>query len=316
LLFFLETTIYLTLIIENFNKVISRNTIFTKINTLKISLSNLELSATINSYGAELISLKNNFDREYIWEGNPDFWGKHSPILFPIVGSLRNNCYSYNNITYHLPRHGFAREMNFDVIEKTDNKVVFSLQQSEKTLENYPFQFELQISYTLINSVLEISFKVINNNKVSMPFSIGAHPAFTLPNDFENYELQFEKSEELVVSKLENDLISNATSTLLLENNRLPLNYSYFENDALIFKTIESKSVTITENEIPFLKVHYNDFPSLGIWTKTQAPFICIEPWFGYADTTENNGNLEEKEGIQILEVNQTFETNYLIEIL
>ena len=283
---------------------------------MKIILSNSELTATINTFGAELISLKNKSNREYIWEGNPNYWGKHSPILFPIVGSLRNNCYSYNNITYHLPRHGFAREMNFDVIEKTDNKVVFSLQQSEKTLENYPFQFELQISYTLINSVLKISFKVINNNDVSMPFSIGAHPAFAIANDFENYELQFEKSENLVVSKLENDLISNTTYTLPLENNRLPLNYSLFENDALIFKTIASKSIIIAEKSIPFLKVHYDNFPSLGIWTKSQAPFICIEPWLGYADTIENNGNLEQKEGVQILGVNQIFETNYLIEIL
>lgn len=283
---------------------------------MKIILSNSELTATINTFGAELISLKNKSNREYIWEGNPNYWGKHSPILFPIVGSLKNNSYCYNNVVYNLPRHGFAREMDFDVIKKTDSTVVFSIQQSTVTLEKYPFQFELQISYTLINSVLKISFKVINNNDVSMPFSIGAHPAFAIANDFENYELQFEKSENLVVSKLENDLISNTTYTLPLENNGMPLTYSLFENDALIFKTIKSKSVTIAENKIPFLKVQYNDFPSLGIWTKSQAPFICIEPWLGYADTIENNGNLEQKEGIQILGVNQIFETNYLIEIL
>lgn len=283
---------------------------------MKIILSNSELTATINTFGAELISLKNKSNREYIWEGNPNYWGKHSPILFPIVGSLKNNSYCYNNVVYNLPRHGFAREMDFDVIKKTDSTVVFSIQQSTVTLEKYPFQFELQISYTLINSVLKISFKVINNNDVSMPFSIGAHPAFAIANDFENYELQFEKSENLVVSKLENDLISNTTYTLPLENNSMPLTYSLFENDALIFKTIKSKSVTIAENKIPFLKVQYNDFPSLGIWTKSQAPFVCIEPWLGYADTIENNGNLEQKEGIQILGVNQIFETNYLIEIL
>jgi len=283
---------------------------------LKIALSNSNLTATINSSGAELISLKNRKDREFIWEGNSDYWDKHSPVLFPIVGSLKKNSYSYNNTIYHLPRHGFAREMEFNIIEKTDDKVVLSLQQSAATLEKYPFQFELQISYTLTNSVLKIGFKVINNNEVSMPFSIGAHPAFALANDFENYELLFEKSENLVVSKLENDLISNSTYKLPLKNISLHLKYPLFENDALIFKTLSSKSVTIAENEIPFLKVHFNDFPSLGIWTKNQAPFICIEPWIGYADTIESNGNLEEKEGIQILSINQTFETNYLIEIL
>ena len=283
---------------------------------MKITLSNSELTATINTFGAELISFKNNSNKEYIWEGNPNYWGKHSPILFPIVGSLRNNNYIYNNSIYHLPRHGFAREMDFEVKEKTDLEVVFSLKQTGATLEKYPFNFELQISYTLTNSVLKIGYKVINNNDFSMPFSIGAHPAFALTSDFKNYELLFEKSEKLIVSTLENDLISNATYILPMENNSLRLNYSLFENDALIFKTIASKSVTITENKIPFLKVHYNDFPSLGIWTKSQAPFICIEPWIGYADTIENNGNLEDKEGIQILGENQTFETNYLIEIL
>ncbi len=283
---------------------------------MKITLSNSELTATINTFGAELISIKNNSNREYIWEGNPNYWGKHSPILFPIVGSLKNNNYIYNNSIYHLPRHGFAREMDFEVKEKTDIEVVFSLKQTGATLEKYPFNFELQISYTLTNSVLKIGYKVINNNDFSMPFSIGAHPAFALPSDFKNYELLFEKSEKLIVSTLENDLISNATYILPMENNSLRLNYSLFENDALIFKTIASKSVSITENKIPFLKVHYNDFPSLGIWTKSQAPFICIEPWIGYADTIENNGNLEDKEGIQILGENQTFETNYLIEIL
>jgi galactose mutarotase-like enzyme len=232
------------------------------------------------------------------------------------VGSLKNNSYRYNNSIFHLPRHGFAREMDFDVIEQSNGKVVFSLKETAATLEKYPFKFELQISYTLINTVLKIGFNVINNNPFSMPFSIGAHPAFAIANNFESYELLFEKSENLLVSKLENDLISNTTYKLPLENNSLPLKYSLFENDALIFKTIESKSVTIAENYIPFLKVHYNDFPSLGIWTKSQAPFICIEPWIGYADTVENNGNLEEKEGIKILSVNQTFETNYSIEIL
>ena len=283
---------------------------------MKITLSNSELTATINAFGAELISLKNNSNREYLWEGNPDYWGKHSPILFPIVGSLKNDSYRYNNTNYHMQRHGFAREMEFDIIEKTDTIAIFSLQQSANTLGKYPFNFELQISYTLTNCGLKIGFKVINNNDFSMPFSIGAHPAFSLVNDFENYELVFEKSENLIVSKLENDLISNSTYPLPTENNSLPLNYLLFENDALIFKSIESKSVSIAENKIPFLKVHYNDFPSLGIWTKNQAPFICIEPWIGYADTIENNGNIEDKEGIQIMGVNQIFETNYIIEIL
>jgi galactose mutarotase-like enzyme len=125
---------------------------------LKITLSNSELTATVNTFGAELISLKNSNNKEYIWDGNPDYWGKHSPILFPIVGSLKDNSYSFNTTFYQLQRHGFAREMEFDIIEKNDDKVLFSLQQSANTLEKYPFKFELQISYTLTNSVLKVGF--------------------------------------------------------------------------------------------------------------------------------------------------------------
>jgi galactose mutarotase-like enzyme len=283
---------------------------------LKTVIKNTFLTATINSFGAELCSLKNKENKEYIWEGNPDFWGKHSPILFPIVGTLKNNSYQYNEIEYHLSRHGFARDMDFELVDKKENSVTFSIQSSEETLKVYPFIFELQIIYTLDKNSLNIEYKVMNNGKSKMPFSIGAHPAFALPGNFENYAIQFEKEESLEYYLLENDLISNKTKTLELQNKLVPLNYQLFKNDALIFKTLESNSVTILENSNPKLRVNFNNFPSLGIWTKMNAPFLCIEPWFGYSDTNENSGNLFEKEGIQILEENKTFRSEFSIEIL
>ena len=283
---------------------------------MKTVIKNTFLTATINSFGAELCSLKNKENKEYIWEGNPDFWGKHSPILFPIVGTLKNNSYQYNEIEYHLSRHGFARDMDFELIDKKENSVTFSIQSSEETLKVYPFLFELQIIYTLDENRLQIEYEVMNNGKSKMPFSIGAHPAFALPGNFENYAIQFEKEESLEYYLLENDLISNKTKTLELQNKLVPLNYQLFKNDALIFKTLESNSVTILENSNPKLRVNFNNFPSLGIWTKMNAPFLCIEPWFGYSDTNENSGNLFEKEGIQILEENKTFRSEFSIEIL
>ena len=283
---------------------------------MKTVIKNTFLTATINSFGAELCSLKNKENKEYIWEGNPDFWGKHSPILFPIVGTLKNNSYHYNNKEYHLSRHGFAREMDFELVDKKENSVTFSIQSSEETLKIYPFIFELQIIYTLDKNSLNIEYKVMNNGKSKMPFSIGAHPAFALPGNFENYAIQFEKEESLEYYLLESDLISNKKKTLELQNKLVPLNYQLFKNDALIFKTLESNSVTILENSNPKLRVNFNNFPSLGIWTKMNAPFLCIEPWFGYSDTNENSGNLFEKEGIQILEENKTFRSEFSIEIL
>ncbi|TDE49808.1 aldose 1-epimerase family protein [Flavobacterium sp. GT3P67] len=278
-------------------------------------ISNSNLSAEIKHFGAELISLKTNRNREYIWEGNPDFWGKHSPILFPIVGTLKNNSFHHNGIEYHLSRHGFARDMEFELINATENSATFSIQSSDETLKVYPFEFELQIIYTLDGNNLSIEYKVINNGKTEMPFSIGAHPAFALLNQFENYSIAFEKEELLEYYLLEDDLISNKTKKLEVHNKQIPLTYDLFENDALIFKTLQSNSLTILENENPILKVNFENFPSLGIWTKMNAPFLCIEPWFGYSDTNENSGNLLEKEGIQILNSRENFEAKFSIEI-
>ncbi|KRB55752.1 aldose 1-epimerase family protein [Flavobacterium sp. Root186] len=283
---------------------------------MSTTISNSTLKASIKNAGAELFSLKDNQNKEYIWEGNPDFWGKHSPILFPIVGTLKNNTYTIEKKEYQLSRHGFARDMQFQLIEKTGNSAVFSLESNAETLKKYPFEFELQLIYTLENTTLNIEYVVINKSESKMPFSIGAHPAIALPEKFENYAFKFEKTESLKYNLLENDLISNKTETLKTIENVVPLNYKLFENDALVFKTLESNSLTILENSKPYIQVEFEDFPSLGIWTKDQAPFVCIEPWFGYSDTADNSGDLFKKEGVLILEADQSFHSKFSIKIL
>ncbi len=280
------------------------------------TISNSNLTAKINPLGAELCSLKDSKGKEYIWEGNPAFWGKHSPILFPIVGTLKNNSYHYNNTEYHLSRHGFAREMEFKLVTQSVNSATFSIQATEETLKKYPFDFELQICYTLNENILNIEYKVINNGKSPMPFSIGAHPAFALSEDFEQYSISFDQEEPLEYYLLENDLISNTTKKLDVEHQKTALNYALFENDALIFKTLKSNGLTILENSKPLLKVNFEGFPSLGIWTKKDAPFLCIEPWFGYSDTENNFGDLFQKEGILVLEAKEIFQSKFSIEIL
>jgi galactose mutarotase-like enzyme len=283
---------------------------------LTTTIKNSNLTAEINPFGAELISLKNNIGREYIWEGNPDYWGKHSPVLFPIVGTLKNNSFQHKGIEYQLSRHGFAREMLFNLIEKTENKATFSIKSNDDTLKKYPFNFEFQLIYSVEGSGLIIEYKVINTGKETMPFSVGAHPAFALPQKFENYSMLFEQTEPLKYYLLENDLVSKQTKNIALNQKQIPLTYELFKNDALIFKALASNSLTILENSNPLLKVSFEDFPSLGIWTKMNAPFLCIEPWFGYSDTDVSNGNLFEKEGIQLLEENKIFHSKFQIEIL
>ncbi|MCI4444190.1 MAG: aldose 1-epimerase family protein [Lentimicrobium sp.] len=280
------------------------------------TISNSNLTAQINHFGAELFSLKNSENKEYIWEGNPAFWGKHSPILFPIVGTLKNNSYLFNGIEYHLSRHGFGRDMEFELIEKTEKSATFSLISSVETRKMYPFNFELQVCYSLDENKLKIDYKVINKNDFIMPFSIGAHPALALPGNFENYSLEFQQQEILKYHLLEDGLISNNTNEIPLNNHQLSLNYSLFENDALVFKTLKFKSISILQNKVPLLKVNFTDFPNLGIWTVKNAPFLCIEPWFGYSDTLEEYDDFSKKEGIQLLEKKETFKSNFSIEIL
>jgi galactose mutarotase-like enzyme len=284
---------------------------------LKITIENNEITALFNRKGAELCSLKSNGShREYMWNGNPNFWGKHAPILFPIVGTLKDNQYRYKGQSYALSRHGFARDLEFEVVGKTANSVVFSLESTEETKSNYPFDFELQIGYNLVESSLNIEYKIINKMDERMPFSIGGHPAFALPHIFSSYSLEFEKLEDLQSYVLENDLLSTTTVNIPLSDKTLPLTYSLFAKDALIFKKLNTKKISILEENKPLLHFYFEDFTNFGIWTKTNAPFICLEPWLGYSDLTSSDGNIENKEGIQFVEANATFKCSYSIEII
>jgi len=299
-------------LIKYIYKTVKHKLIFALITTLQ----NAGLMAVINYKGAELVSFKDTENREYIWDADPKYWAKHSPILFPIVGTLKNNHYTYNGIQYTLSRHGFARDMNFELIEKTKNSATFSLISSDETKIMFPFDFELDLKYTLIENKLILAYTIINKGHIKMPFSIGAHPAFALPESFENYSLAFEHSEQLDCFPLENDLISELSYPIRLEENKLPLRYSLFEKDALIFKELKSKSISILDKGTPFLRLHLGNFKNLGIWTKDKAPFICIEPWLGYSDTKNSSGALLEKEGIQMLKAQDSFNCHFEIEIL
>lgn len=281
---------------------------------MNISISNAYLKATINTKGAELNSLSKN-DREYIWEGNPKFWAKHSPILFPIVGTLKDNTFLFNEKEFQLSRHGFARDNEFEVSHKDENSVTFSLKSSEETIKIYPFQFELKIIYTLKGQTLDVRYEVINESQTILPFSIGGHPAFALPEDFEKYTLKFEKEESIRSYFLKNDLLSDNFQELPLENKHLNLNYSLFENDALIIKKMQSNSIEVLENNKPLFTFSFEDFPNFGIWTKENAPFICLEPWFGYSDVLNTNKNIQQKEGIILLEKTKTFRASFSVEI-
>lgn len=279
-----------------------------------ITITNKTLSAVINTKGAELIKLEKN-NVNYIWEVDTAYWNKTSPVLFPIVGALKENKYTINDNVYSLPRHGFARDMEFVVEKQTDNQVIFTLSSTEETKENYPFDFNFKLAYTLVESELVIEYLVQNLNNEVLPFSLGAHPAFTIEGDLSDYSLEFNKDEVFVSTPLEKDLLLNENMVIESYKNEIKLNYDLFANDALVFKSLKSDEVVLKHLNTPLFKLIFEFFPHLGIWTKENAPFLCIEPWCGYADIENHNGDFMEKEGIQLVQPNENFLRAIRIEI-
>ena len=282
---------------------------------MKTIIKNKNFSASINLLGAELEFFKKE-NTNYIWTIDKQYWDKTSPVLFPIVGKLKDDTYVYKNKTYHLSRHGFARNFEFKVKEHTLDSVAFSLIQNEATLLVFPFSFELEIKYALVENKLIISYHIYNHSNDEMPFNIGAHPAFAIDELFENYSLQFSNDEVFETHHLENDLFNGKTSVVTRKKNVIKLNYDLFKNDALVFKNLNSKAVFLCKKDIPFLKVNFDGFPFLGIWTKAHAPFICIEPWMGHADFNDATGLIFDKKNIQTLKGSENFNCSFSLEII
>lgn len=280
-----------------------------------ITIKNNTISASINSIGAELIRLEKD-NQNYIWTVDENYWNKTSPILFPIVGRLKNDSYSIEDITYELPRHGFARNFEFEIEHQTENAVVFLLTDNSETLKQYPFQFELRLKYEIIENSLIMNYSVWNKSDKLMPFSIGSHPAFAINELFSEYTLDFNESEDFISHELEKEQFNNSSKIIASENGKINLDYALFEKDALVFKHLKSDTLTLLKKNQPYISVEFKGFPYLGIWTKPNAPFLCIEPWCGLADNTNHNGNIYEKEGIQLLDNNAKFQREINITIL
>lgn len=286
------------------------------------SIENNLVSVAISSKGAELQSIiHKDFGLEYMWSGDPNFWGKKSPVLFPIVGALKNNSYQYKGNAYRLNRHGFAREMEFEITDKGEGFITFSLNSNEDTLANYPFPFSFSIRYSIENNRLNVSYIVKNTGNEAMLFSVGGHPAFKVPlvegTTFEDYFLEFnhfEHASRWLLSK--EGLIENNSMPVIDHTDKLPLTKSLFYHDALVFKHLASKSVYILSGKTSHgLKINFHNFPYLGIWSAKDADFVCIEPWCGIADNVDATGNLEDKEGINVLPKGEIFTRTWHVEL-
>jgi galactose mutarotase-like enzyme len=286
-----------------------------------IHLANNILSIKINPKGAELQSvyhLQNQI--EYLWQGNPEYWGKHAPVLFPIVGQLKDNTYSYYENNYSLPRHGFARDMYFELLKQEETSAAFILKSNEETLSVFPFPFSFQIKYSIHDNVITNEYCLQNLGDKTMFFSVGGHPAFNVPlvpnSFFNDYYLELEQFETIDRWPLQDGLLKTHSEPFLHNQKIIPLSYDLFSRDAVVLKNLQSKTICLKSNKTRHgLTMNFNSFPYFGIWTAKEAPFVCLEPWHGIADSLYHNKQLTDKEGIIQLEAASTWKKAWCIDL-
>ncbi|MGB3160226.1 MAG: aldose 1-epimerase family protein [Carnobacterium sp.] len=292
--------------------------------TALIKLENHYITVTISEKGAEQTSLKNKQTGiEYMWQGDASYWNRQAPVLFPFVGRLKDNKYEYDNKTYVMNQHGFARDKVFQVTHQSESAVTLSLQSDKESKEIYPFDFCLSITYELKEESVKVRYKVENTNPdLPMYFSIGGHPGFNVPltddTTFEDYYLSFSPKRSRTVIPLKGAYIDYENRTLGQTNTDIALRWRLFDEDALIYET-KNKNVfsILSEKTTHGLSVSFEGFPYVGIWSpaKLSAPLVCIEPWYGIADTEDTSGRIEDKLGIQQLHANEVFDCAYTISI-
>ena len=281
-----------------------------------MKLENGIISIDIANHGAELKSaVKDGF--EYMWCGDEKYWARTSPVLFPIVGSLKDKEYKLDGKVYQMSQHGFARDCEFDLVDCDKTAATYILKENEETLAKYPFKFNLKIKYTLINNVIKIDWLVENNNDKVMSFSIGAHPAFNL-KEGDNY-FKFDTDNDIVYNLIDGNGLYDKNSVHTLKNDGyVRITDDMFDNDALIVENSQAKEVIICDkNKTAYLKVKFSA-ELFGLWSpaKKKAPFVCIEPWYGRCDSNDFNGEFSQKDYIINLNLDQQFNASYEIELL
>ena len=288
------------------------------------TLDNGRLKIQTCYVGAELQSIQTPDGHEYLWQGDPKYWGRSSPILFPLIGGLVDDCYELEGKEYHLRPHGFASNMTFSLENQSENSLTYSCEATQETLAQYPFNFKFDITYTLNENKLSIEYQVQNLDSKEMLFCIGGHPAFNCPIDkslsFEDYQIVFSENESLVrhIKDPELGLLDGQTESFLEEQNSLALSYDTFDRGTIIFNGFKSKSISLqTPLNNRAVTIHLDKFTWFGIWTPAgkAAPFICLEPWFGVDSTIGDSRDLREKQGIVSLQSEKLFQSVYSLEI-
>lgn len=253
-------------------------------------LENDRLKVKISSMGAELQSIyRTDLDTEYLWQGDPDFWKNRAPNLFPICGRLIEGKYSFEGKEYEMAIHGFARNMEWEVIHQKSNVLTLQLQSNEETLASYPWRFSLEMVYTLEEDTLSVASILHNLDDKTMLFAMGGHPGFNVPltkgENFENYFIEFDNpcTPNLLVLSETCFYTGNTTPVPLDENNRLWLTHQMFDKDAWFFQDTDKGLTLKSENGERSVHMSFPDMKYVGLWHKpfSEAPYVCIEPWTG-----------------------------------
>lgn len=287
-------------------------------------LENEKIRIAVRERGAELTSIfHKDLQKEYLWQADPTYWGKHAPVLFPVIGALRDEEFIHEGKVFNLSKHGFARDLDFLLVEMGADYLEYELEATEETKARYPFDFALRIRYTLDREQVHTDYFVKNKGTEEMFYSLGAHPAFNWPleteESFGDYHLRFSQAENLdrLLINQETGLRNLEKRSVLNQSQILNLDHSLFQEDALIFEDVESEWIRFeSQKSNRFIQVSLEGFSHLGIWTKpNHAPFLCIEPWQGLCDRQDTTKELIQKEGIRSVEAGKENQVRLTIAI-
>ena len=287
-----------------------------------IELRNEQISIVVAEKGAELQSIKDAEEKEYLWQGDPKYWPRRSPILFPLVCSVENDTYRVEGKEYHLPRHGFARDKDFTVIRQGDDRVTLALHESEETLKVYPFCFNLAVTYRLEGNRIHVIWHVENTDKRDIHFQIGGHPAFNVPGMKDGDKLEgcitLDNKEPLNALKSyadgSHDMIEVPVEA---EYGVIEFDDHFFRNDSVkIHNSQVRQAILLDEDDQPAVTVSFRT-PVIAFWSPfgKQAPFVCIEPWYGIGDPRGYNGEFKDKPLMNHLQPGASFMSEYTIAI-
>ncbi|MBQ8288963.1 MAG: aldose 1-epimerase family protein [Clostridia bacterium] len=289
------------------------------------TLKHLDLTATVASQGAELISLQKQ-GKEYIWTGDAVYWNGHNPILFPVIGFLKNGKTFFSGVEYEIPKHGYARRSEFTPVSRTENSITLEMTDTEETRKGFPFRFVLQVTHTLTEDGFETAYRVENRDERTMPFMIGAHTGFLLPFSegakFEDHTLIFEQPECHVTRYIAvgGQIIEDAAGqrNYLDGADRLPLSYGLFDDDALMLTGLCSRKIALLDQDGHGVGMEFDGFDALGIWTSPgkNAPFLCLEPWNGINAFRNEETEFSQKPFIRSTEPGECYAVGYRVRII